>query len=67
MARIPVILVSGRDSGSDRERAVRAGADDFLIRPIDQLTFLRSVSRFLRTPIVRGPPRARTRPPRSTP
>jgi DNA-binding response OmpR family regulator len=58
LARVPVILVSGNDSGADRERAVRAGADDFLTRPIDQLTFLRAVSRFLRTPIVRGPPRA---------
>ncbi len=58
LARVPVILVSGNESGADRERAVRAGADDFLTRPIDQLSFLRAVSRFLRTPIVRGPPRA---------
>ncbi len=54
----PVILILGRDAGEDRERAVRAGADDILTKPLDQRSLVLSVNRFLRTPVVRAFPRA---------
>jgi uncharacterized protein (TIGR02266 family) len=45
---VPVILVVGGDLPDDRERAVRAGADDVIAKPINRVTLIRSVNRFLR-------------------
>ena len=53
-----VILILGSDAGEDRERAVRAGADDILTKPLDQRSLVLCVNRFLRTPMVRALPRA---------
>jgi DNA-binding response OmpR family regulator len=46
LASIPIIVVSGRDAYSNRERALRAGARAFLQKPVDNaqlLAFIREV------------------------
>ncbi len=53
-----VILVTSGASAEDHERAVRAGADDVLSKPINQRSLVLSVNRFLRVPVVREFPRA---------
>ena len=53
-----VILVTSGASAEDHERAVRAGADDVLSKPINQRSLVLSVNRFLRVPVVRALPRA---------
>ncbi|MDH3211686.1 MAG: response regulator transcription factor [Myxococcales bacterium] len=53
-----VILVTSGASADDHERAVRAGADDILSKPINQRSLVLAVNRFLRVPVVRSLPRA---------
>ena len=53
-----VILVTSGASAEDHERAVRAGADDVLSKPINQRSLVLSVNRFLRVPVLRALPRA---------
>jgi CheY-like chemotaxis protein len=53
-----VILVTSCASADDHERAVRAGADDVISKPINQRSLVLSVNRFLRVPVVRALPRA---------
>jgi CheY-like chemotaxis protein len=53
-----VILVTSGASAEDHERAVRAGADDVLSKPINQRSLALSVNRFLRVPVLRTLPRA---------
>ncbi|MBW2270642.1 MAG: response regulator [Deltaproteobacteria bacterium] len=55
-AAIPVILVTGTADG--RERAVRAGADDVIVKPINRVTLIQAVKRFLQNQPIRGLPRA---------
>lgn len=56
-AAIPVILLTGTENGQDRERAVRAGADDVVAKPINRMALVQAVNRFLRDQPTRGLPR----------
>jgi uncharacterized protein (TIGR02266 family) len=51
---IPVILVTAGDVAEDRARAVRAGADDVIAKPISRMALIQAVNRFLRNTSVRG-------------
>jgi uncharacterized protein (TIGR02266 family) len=51
---IPVILVTGTDLADDRARAVRAGADDVIAKPISRIALIQAVNRFLRRQPARG-------------
>jgi uncharacterized protein (TIGR02266 family) len=51
---IPVILVTSGDEAEHRARAVRAGADDVIAKPIHRVELIQAVNRFLRAPGVRG-------------
>jgi len=57
LAETPVIVMLGRGEPEERGRAVRAGADDLLQKPLSRLALVRAVDRFLRYPEVRGLPR----------
>jgi uncharacterized protein (TIGR02266 family) len=50
----PVIAVIASEFGEDRARAVRAGADDIVAKPISRIALIRAVNRFLRAPVVHG-------------
>ena len=52
----PIVLVTSGRSAEEHERAVRAGADDVIEKPIKRLSLLQAVSRFLREGL-RGQPR----------
>jgi len=45
----PVVMVTSGRSADEHERAVRAGADDVIEKPIKRLLLLQAVGRFLRT------------------
>jgi uncharacterized protein (TIGR02266 family) len=51
---IPIVLVTPGKSGEDRARAVLAGADDVIAKPLDRISFIQVVNRFLRSPRFRG-------------
>lgn len=44
---VPVVAVTASVSGADRERALAAGFDDFVTKPIDPARFLEQVQEFL--------------------
>jgi uncharacterized protein (TIGR02266 family) len=44
----PVIIVISGENARDRARAVRAGADDIVAKPISRMSLVEAVSRFLR-------------------
>ncbi|MBJ6726510.1 response regulator [Geomesophilobacter sediminis] len=46
LSSIPVIMLLESDKRRDRERALRAGCDDVLIRPVDRELFLEKVRQF---------------------
>jgi uncharacterized protein (TIGR02266 family) len=46
----PVIILTSIDNAADHARAVRAGANDIVAKPISRMTLVESVSRFLRSP-----------------
>jgi uncharacterized protein (TIGR02266 family) len=48
LGRTPVIALAGRDDGDEHERAVRAGADDVLEKPLDRVSLIMAVNHFLR-------------------
>ena len=54
MRAIPVILVLSGDEAEHRARAVRAGADDVIAKPISRIALIQAVNRFLRGTGVRG-------------
>jgi uncharacterized protein (TIGR02266 family) len=45
----PVIIVISGENALDRARAVRAGADDVVAKPISRISLVESVNRFLRS------------------
>jgi DNA-binding response OmpR family regulator len=47
LALIPVIVVSARDPGANRERALKAGAKAFLQKPVDNAKLLAAIRRAL--------------------
>lgn len=51
---IPVILVTSGDEAQQRARAVRAGADDVIAKPISRIVLIQAVNRFLRGTGIRG-------------
>jgi uncharacterized protein (TIGR02266 family) len=53
LRRTPVIVVASRDAGEEHERAVRAGADDVVEKPVNRVSLIQSVNHFLRL-AVRG-------------
>ncbi len=57
LADTPVIMLVGSHDADDHARAVRAGADDALPKPLNRVTLLEAVNRFLRFERVRGLPR----------
>ncbi len=57
LAETPVILVVSGEEAEDRARAVRAGADDVIAKPISRTSLLYAVNRFLYS----GPPRGLAR------
>ena len=50
----PVILVIPGEDAQDHARAVRAGADDIIAKPIDRISLIQAVNRFLHATSVRG-------------
>jgi CheY-like chemotaxis protein len=50
----PVILVTRGELADERARAVRAGADDVIDKPISRIALIQAVNRFLRGPTLRG-------------
>ena len=53
LRRMPVVIVASRDHGEEHERAVRAGADDVVEKPINRVSLIQAVNHFLRL-AVRG-------------
>jgi uncharacterized protein (TIGR02266 family) len=53
----PVIIMLSSDEPGDRGRAMRAGADDLLPKPLSRLSLVDAVSRFIAYDTVRGLPR----------
>lgn len=54
---VPVVIVAGSGDPHDHARAVRAGADDVLTKPLSRLALVATVNRFVRFAAVRGLPR----------
>ncbi len=54
LAATPVVIVTAGDSGEDHARAVRAGADDVLAKPLSRVSLLQAVQRFVRFAEVHG-------------
>jgi two-component system, cell cycle response regulator DivK len=46
-AQVPIIAVSSGVMPGDRERAIEAGCDDFMAKPIDDLVLMGMVERLL--------------------
>jgi uncharacterized protein (TIGR02266 family) len=51
---VRVILVTSGDEAEQRARAVRAGADDVIAKPIGRIALIQAVNRFLRGSGLRG-------------
>lgn len=54
LSETPVILVTTSELAEERARAVRAGADDVIEKPITRIALIQAVNRFLRSQPVRG-------------
>jgi len=55
---LPVILMTGTDLADDHARAMRAGADDIITKPISRIALVRAVNHFLSGQPHRGLARA---------
>ena len=51
-AHVPVILVTALDQAADRVRGLEAGADDFLTKPVDELSLIARVRSLARLKLV---------------
>jgi uncharacterized protein (TIGR02266 family) len=58
LCRTYVIVMTGSELAADHARAVLAGADDVIAKPMTRSTLLDTVNRFLRFPTPQGLPRA---------
>lgn len=56
---LPVLIVTSLDQPSDRLRGLEAGADDFLIKPVDEIALIARVRSLTRLKIVLDELRAR--------
>jgi len=54
---VPVVLLTGSDCAEERERAVRAGANDVIPKPVERLPLLDAARRLLDHASPRGLPR----------
>jgi uncharacterized protein (TIGR02266 family) len=57
LCQTPVIVVTAGVSADERSRAVLAGADDVISKPIRRSALIQAVNRFLRAPPLQGLPR----------
>ncbi len=55
--RIPFLMFSGSTDSRDRDRALRAGVADYLVKPIERPELLSAAHRLLHQPMPRGLPR----------
>ena len=51
-AHVPVILVTALDQPADRVRGLEAGADDFLVKPVDEVSLIARVRSLARLKLV---------------
>jgi CheY-like chemotaxis protein len=56
-AELPIIAVTGKVVGSERERCIAAGASDYIPKPVDTAELLDAIGKWLPPP-----PRAATEP-----
>ena len=54
LADTPVVLMVPGDVAEERAQAVHAGADDIVAKPINRMSLIQAVSRFLRAGSLRG-------------
>jgi len=57
LADLPFLMIVTGDAARDRVRAIRAGADDVLAKPLQRVELIGAVSRFLTENTARGLPR----------
>jgi uncharacterized protein (TIGR02266 family) len=57
----PVIMLTASTRAEDHERAVRAGADQVLSKPLSRVSLVDAVNRYLSAPVPRGMPRVEMR------
>lgn len=57
LAHLPVLMMLRQGSDEDSARAVRAGVDDMLCKPISRSALIEGVNHFLETGLTRGLPR----------
>jgi len=57
IADTPFLMILPGDDAHDRVRAIRAGADDVITKPLQRVELIGTVSRFLAANFVRGLPR----------
>jgi CheY-like chemotaxis protein len=50
LAAVPVVAVTSYAMPGDREKALDAGCDGYIEKPIDADTFIAEISQYLRTP-----------------
>jgi CheY-like chemotaxis protein len=55
IASIPIVAVTAHAMHGDRERALAAGCDGFILKPIDEETFESLVRSYLRRPVLEEP------------
>jgi uncharacterized protein (TIGR02266 family) len=56
-SQVPVVLLAATGEAAERERAVRAGANDVLPKPIERMALLDAARRYLNEPTPRALPR----------
>lgn len=49
-ANIPIIIVSARDDADSRQRALRAGAKDYVVKPFDADELIQKIKQLARAP-----------------
>ncbi|MEN8182509.1 MAG: response regulator [Myxococcota bacterium] len=53
----PIVILTASPLGEDHERAIMAGADQVISKPISRVALIDAVNRYLHSPISRGMPR----------